>query len=315
MSTQSNPVPGPSLDSPVSAPPITAETRPMYWSVRREVWENRSIYIAPLIAGGVVILGSLVSMVWLPHAMREHGSLDPMHQRVMLAMPFAHVAMLIAFTAFIVGVFYSLDALYGERRDRSILFWKSLPVSDPTTVLSKASIPIVVLPLLIFPMIVILQVILLLLSSMVLTASGAGAGALWTRLPFFQMELVQVYELIVLALWHAPLYSWLLLVSAWAKRAPFLWAVLPVAAVAAFERLAFQTSYFGSLIKARVIGFDSDAVDFRMPDGSALDAHFIPLSQLTPGRFLTSAGLWIGLVFAGVFLAAAIRMRRNREPI
>ena len=49
-------------------------------------------------------------------------------------------------TAFLVGVFYCLDALHGERRDRSILFWKSLPVSDLTTVLAKASVPCRVLP-------------------------------------------------------------------------------------------------------------------------------------------------------------------------
>ena len=59
-------------------------------------------------------------------------------------------------------MFYCLDALYGERRDRSILFWKSLPVSDLTTVLSKASIPIVVLPLLTFAVTVATQLIMLL---------------------------------------------------------------------------------------------------------------------------------------------------------
>ena len=89
----------------------------------------------------------MISLIWLPRSMRELAAQHPVNQQVALAMPYSHAAMLLMVTAFIVGVFYSLDALHGERRDRSILFWKSLPVSDLTTVLSKASIPLVVLPL------------------------------------------------------------------------------------------------------------------------------------------------------------------------
>lgn len=314
MNTPLNVVPESPLEAQVIVPAAAAAPRPMYWSVRRELWENRSIYIAPLIAGGVVTLGTLISMIWLPHSMHEYAAFDPAHERVMLAMPYAHIELLINFTAFVVGVFYCLDALHGERRDRSILFWKSLPLSDATTVLSKASIPLVVLPLLILPLIVILQVVVLLLSSVVLMASGVGAAALWTRLPFFQMEVVLVYGLIVQALWHAPLYAWLLLISGWAKRAAFLWAVLPLGAIAAFEWIAFHTRYFGSLIKYRLIGFASEAFNFTMPDGTPVDGHYIPLSQVTPGRFLSSPGLWVGLAFAAAFLAAAVRMRRYHEP-
>ncbi len=134
-------------------------------------------------------------------------------------------------TAFIVGIFYCLDALHGERRDRSILFWKSLPVSDLTTVLSKASIPLVVLPLLAFvdhrrhavdhaaaeqPW--------------SCWASGLSVATLWTHLPLFQMSLMLLYHLLAVhGLWYAPIYGWLLLVSGWARRAPFLWACLAAA--------------------------------------------------------------------------------------
>ena len=99
-------------------------------------------------------------------------------------------------TTFIVGIFYCLDALHGERRDRSILFWKSLPVSDLTTVLSKASIPLVVLPLLTFAITVATQWIMLLLSSAVLLASGLSVATLWTQLPLFQMSLMLLYHLV-----------------------------------------------------------------------------------------------------------------------
>src|SRR5207245_9358075 len=125
---------------------------------------------------------------WLPHSMREVAAHHPAPQLVELAMPYGHATWLLLVTALLVGIFYSLDALHGERRDRSILLWKSLPVSDFTTVLSKASIPLVVLPLLIFPIIVIMQLIMLLLSTAVLLMSGVSAATLWTRLPLFQLE-------------------------------------------------------------------------------------------------------------------------------
>jgi ABC-2 type transport system permease protein len=315
MNSQSNAVPGSPIDSEGIAPAAMSETRPMYWSVRRELWENRSIYVAPLAAAAVYLLGILISLIWLPRSMRELVALDPAHQRVALATPYSHAAMLLMVTAFIVGIFYCLDALYGERRDRSILFWKSLPVSDLTTVLSKASIPLVVLPLLVFAITVPLQVIMRLLATAVLLLGGGGASPLWTQLPLFQLELVLLYSLTVLSLWHAPLYGWLLLVSCWARRAPFLWAVLPPLVIGVFEKIAFHTSYFGSLLHVRLGGFAAAAFDFKDKNGVTLDPHFIPLAQLAPGRFLSSPGLWIGLAFAAACIAVAVRLRRYREPI
>ena len=314
MTTPTNAMPE-SLDSRGIAPTAMSATRPMYWSVRRELWENRSIYIAPLAAGIVYMLGFLISLIWLPRSMRELQGLDLAHQRIELAMLYSHAGMLLMVTALLVGVFYSLDALHGERRDRSILFWKSLPVSDLTTVLSKACIPLVVLPLLVFAITVTLQLIMRLLSLAVLVVSGAGAATLWTRLPLFQMELVLLYGVTVLALWHAPIYCWLLLLSGWARRAVFLWAVLPPLAIGVFEKIAFHTSYFGSLLKERLFGFAAGAFDLRDKAGVPVDAHFIPLTQLAPGRFLSSPGLWIGLAFAAACIAVAVRLRRYREPI
>src|SRR5216684_9331723 len=147
MNTPSNTVPETPIDSPVIAP---AATRPFYWSVRRELWENRSICVAPLIVTIVVLFGFLVSTGGLPERRRAVLLLDPAKARAAIEMPYNVAAMMLIFTAFIVGVFYCLDALHGERRDRSILFWKSLSVSDLTTVLSKSIIPLVVLPAIAF---------------------------------------------------------------------------------------------------------------------------------------------------------------------
>jgi ABC-2 type transport system permease protein len=124
VNTQSNAVPGSPLDSSAVPPAAMSETRPLYWSVRRELWENRSIYIAPLAAAAVAMLAFLISVIGL-RQMRELAPLDPAHQPGDLVQPYGHAAWLIMVTALIVGVFYSLDALHSERRDRSILFWKS----------------------------------------------------------------------------------------------------------------------------------------------------------------------------------------------
>jgi ABC-2 type transport system permease protein len=296
--------------------PSSRDPRPLYWSVRRELWENRSIYIAPLAVAGLGLFGFLISLI---HPPKGNGTgltaIDPSFQPIALAMPYSHAAMLLLLTAVIAVIFYSLDALYGERRDRSILFWKSLPVSDLTTVLAKASIPLVVLPLVVFAIAVAVQLTMLLLSVAALLISGGSVATLWRQLPLFQLQAVLLYTLAVITLWYAPVYAWLLLISAWARRTTFLWAVLPPLAIALVEFIAFHTSHFGLLLRERFIGFAPRAFNFKMPDGSFIDPHFIPVTQITPGRFLATPGLWIGLLFAAAFLAAAVRLRRYREPI
>jgi ABC-2 type transport system permease protein len=315
MNTESNAVPDSPLNSQPAPPGAMLETRPLHWSVRRELWENRSIYIAPLAAAAVYLFGYLISLLWVPHSMRAMEASHSTPQLIELAMPYAHAGMLTTVIAFIVGIFYSLDALYGERRDRSILFWKSLPVSDLTTVLSKAIIPLVVLPLLVFAITVPLQFIMRTLSLAGVLVSGGSAADVWRQLPLFEMQVVLFYSLIVLALWHAPIYAWLILVSGYARRAPFLWAVLPPIAIGVFEKIAFNTSYFGFLIQHRVFGFSAAAFDLTDKNGVPIDAHFIPLAQLAPGRFLSTPGLWLGLIIAAVFFAAAVRLRRSQGPI
>jgi ABC-2 type transport system permease protein len=285
-----------------------------YWSVRRELWENRSIYIAPLAAAGVAMLGFLMGLFSLPRCVSARTGMDAEHQFLMLVMPYGHTGWLLFVTSFVVGVFYSLDALYGERRDRSILFWKSLPVSDQTTVLSKASIPLVVLPVLVIVITLVTHLIMVVISTGVVILSGINPMAYWKQLPLFQMDVVLVYGAIVLALGQAPLFAGLLLISSWARRTAFLWAVLPPLAICALEKFVFKTAHFAHLVGYLITGGSANAFSFRMPSGTPVDPHYIPLSQITPGRFLSSPGLWIGLVFAAVFLAAAVRLRRYREP-
>ncbi len=233
MNTHSDAAPDPPPEVHTIA--AMAAARPLYWSVRRELWENPSTYIAPLAAAGVFLFGFSLSTIGLPHRMRALSALDPAKQHAVVVMPYSIAATLIILTAYLVGAFYCVDALHGERRERSILFWKSLPVSDLTTVVSKASIPLLVL----------------------------------------------------------------------------LWAVLPPLAIAVLESLVFRTSHFASWVKYRLIGTMKVAFAWEGHKDGDIDR----LAQLTPARFLSTPGLWIGLVAAAALLAAAARLRRSREPI
>jgi ABC-2 type transport system permease protein len=310
MSTFSSPMPDTPLDDRITA--AGTATRPLYWSVRRELWENHSIYIAPLIAATLVPLGLLISRFCPVNPGSTAAAADPVKQAAALPTPPSFAVSLLFLTAFIVGVFYCLDALHGERSDRSILFWKSLPVSDLTTVLSKASIPLAVLPALTFVLILATQLVVMLMRGIALLADGPSAATVSTQLPLPHMSLALLYGLTVMALWHAPIYGWLLLVSGWARRAAFLWAVLPPVAIIVVEKIAFNTSYVGSLLHSRLLGGVARAFASTPSSGAPFD----PLTaQLTPGRFLATPGLWLGLGCAGLFLFAAVRLRRQGRPI
>ena len=301
MTVQSNAMPE-SFHSQGIAPVAMSPTRPMYWSVRRELWENRSIYIAPLAAAAVFMFGFLISTIGLPQKMRAALALDPEKQHAAIVMPYHLAAGLIMVTTLIVAVFYCLDTLHGERRDRSILFWKSLPVSDLTTVLSKAIIPIVLLQLLTFAITVATQWIMLLLSSLVLLGTGLNVATLWTQVSLFPMSQMLLYHLLIMhGLWYAPVYSWLLLVSGWARRATFLWAVLPWLAIFVVEKIAFNSSHF-----AHTLGYY-----FTGGPPVAAEPGIFPVTTIQ----LSSPGLWVSLAIAATFLAAAVRVRRYQGPI
>jgi ABC-2 type transport system permease protein len=311
MNISSNAMPdSPAESRPVAATPMAA-TRPLYWSVRRELWENRSIYLAPLAVAALALIGFAISTIGLPERRRALLLLDPAYQRTAVEKPYDIVAIILILTGLLVGVFYCLDALHGERRDRSILFWKSLPVSDLTTVLSKLTVPLVILPLVTFVVIVATQLVMVLLTDAILLASGQSATT-WMLYPPFHHSFILFYGLAVLALWHAPVYGWLLLVSAWAKRATFLWAVLPLIGVQILEKIAFNTAYVGSMLKHRLLGGFAEAFSFE--GGHGMDAIF-GAPQPEPLRFLSTPGLWIGLAVAVALVLATVRLRHSREPI
>ena len=293
-----------------AAPATLAVTRPMVWSVRREIWENRSVYLAPLAVAAVVLFSCLAATMTMPRKMR---TLDAAKQYSAVVTPISMSPAPIMLATIIVGVFYCLDALYGDRRDRSILFFKSLPVSDRTTVLSKAAVPFVVLPAIAYVLGMAVQLVVLVATMLALVGRGVSPAILG-QFAFFQGLVIAFYGLAVHALWYAPIYGWLLLVSAWAKRAPVLWALLPLLAISAVERIAFGSWHFMTMLQYRVGGAMQEAFRFtEKPPGEAGDID--RLSQLDPLNFFSRPGLWAGLLFAAAFLALAVRLRQQREPI
>jgi ABC-2 type transport system permease protein len=313
VTSDSTAMPDPSSEpradgSPASAPAALPAARLLYWSVRRELWENRFLYIVPLIVAAVVLFGFALGAGYLSHVRVDVTSSPGAHA---LATPLNIAVFSLMLTYVIITVVYCLGALHNERADRSILFWKSLPVSDLTTVLAKASIPIVILPLITFALLVVTQGIMLLVGGAALLANGAAGSAPWVHTSILPLWAAMLYHLLTVhALYYAPIYGWLLLVSAWSRRATFLWATLPVAGAMMVEKLVFNSNVLADMLLSRLAG-GPGAIEYPPPANMPIQAP--TLANL--GAFLASPGLWIGLVVCGLFLAAAVRVRRDQGPM
>jgi ABC-2 type transport system permease protein len=313
-------------ESFVAPATATRPVRPFYWSVRRELWENRSLFIAPLAVGGLAVLALLGRAVFRPGDFEPLAMVPPDHLRGMLAFGYAVIAGAISFIMHIAVFFYLLDALQGERKDRSVLFWKSMPVSDTTTVLSKLFTALVISGAIVVVVSIVTIIALLLVLSVVMLIVGANPLPMWGNLQLFEMMAAVTYwQLIAVALWYAPIAAWLLLVSSWAKRVTILWALLTPLAIAVLERVVFSTRYVQDTINYRlndptVVAFLKGARGAEFSVGGDKGIHGIPMpgsafAAADPIGFFTNPWLWVGLVVAAGFVAAAIWMRRYREPI
>jgi ABC-2 type transport system permease protein len=282
--------------------------RTFRWALRRELWEHRALYLAPAAAAAFAAFVHFLSALFIPHAERNAslaGRGDPFD------MPYNAVTGVIVVTGLLVGVLYSAGALHGERRDRSILFWKSLPVSDRTSVLAKAAVPLLVMPAIGFVAAVAANLVMITLQTLVWAVDGYDPRQLWARVDLPAIWGALLYGLPFMSLWYAPAYAWLLFVSGWARRWPFLWGAAPVAALLIVEHLALHHTrahwaverwLAGGVLQPYTVGGDGRT----WIHGAA---------QLEPGRIYTLPALWLGLILAAAFLFAAIRMRRARGPL
>lgn len=309
-----------------SPPKPPARVRPFYWSVRRELWENRSIYLAPLSVAGIGLFGFLVSTFRLPRLVRaaeqakatlathpvDPAVLKAAHKALhALELPYDFVAGTVFLSGVVVAVFYCLGALYGERRDRSVLFWKSLPVSDLTTVLSKAFLPLVIMPVVVCAIVLAAHLVMLTWSAMVIAAHGIPLTAWTDHLPFPFMWPAFARGMIIMALWYAPVVGWLLLVSGWARRVPILWAVLPWLGLLVVDALAFNSKLVLPFLSSRLAGGFVQA----FTSGAQGEKPVHQLADLDPIPVLANPELWLGLVLAAGCIFAAVRLRRYRDPI
>jgi ABC-2 type transport system permease protein len=239
--------------------------------------------------------------------MQTIGALDLDKQRDVVAAHYGPAASMILITGVIAGVFYCLDALHGERRDRSILFWKSMPVSDLTTVLSKAAISLVVMPFVTFVVTAALQLALWFAHKATGLMVGVAANAPGP-FPLFQTWGLLLYGLVAMTLWVAPVCAWFLLVSAWAwaRSATLVWTVVPFVVLATLGKLSRPSGIFAD----RFAGWVTEAFASTPREGLLID----PMNPIAPAKFLTSPSLWIGLAVAAFLLLAAARLRRRRSP-
>lgn len=294
--------------------------------IRREFWEHRAFVIAPAIVAVVMLIVAIFGVndfanvhVELPSEFRLAE-----HHQAALAAVLAALTLPFWIVMSTVVVFYLLDSLYADRKDRSVLFWKSLPVSDGVTVTSKLLTAAVALPLLTFAVALATNLLVALISSVRLSGiDGLDIWRIaWEPRSWFGVHVLLLYAVIACMLWILPVVAWLLIASAWARRAVILWAALPPLVLMYVEQKLIGTFYVASALRDRFVGWFSAAFDEEAARSNhvTLDGESIPwpaalTDVVDPVGFLSSPGLWIGLVTAAAFLWGAIQIRRRRTEV
>lgn len=293
--------------------------------IKREIWEHRSIYTAPAVIGIVISLLTLTGQVSVSAfgeavdlAVVGASNVDVAHRRAVLTGAFSVVTSVFSFGAWIVMVFYCLDALYAERKDRSILFWRSLPITDAETVISKLLVAVVVIPLAFLLTAYATHLVMLLLSSLWVMVEGGNAGHLiWGSAPILDNWLASAIIAFAMTLWLSPFLGWFLFVSAFAKRSPLLIAFLPIFVLPMLEKLLVKTDLIWHAIFVRTFEPPLSNVDFSAfsdVESLPLEAQSVSLLAIVDfGKFVASPSLWVGIAVCGVLTFGAIYVRRFRD--
>jgi len=278
-------------------------TRPFLTLVRRELWEHGSLVWAPLAMALMIIVVTLVSGMVKGSVDIDLGEDRPLpelfgdaeKQRGIFTLVMAGLVLPQLLVGFVVVFFYLLDSLFTERRDRSILFWKSLPVSDAKTVLSKLFVALVAVPLWSWALSLVVGLVVFgVVAAQVSGTPAAGLGT-WHGGTWLTVQAAMLGKMVIAALWYLPVAGWLLLVSVLAKRAPFLWATLPFLVLSLAERIALGSNVVGALVAQRLFGFREE------------------VSLMSEFPLLASPGLWIGVAVGAALVYAAIRVRRRSD--
>lgn len=217
----------------------------------------------------------------------------------------------------VVLFFYLADCLYAERKDRSILFWKSLPVSDAATVTTKLLVALLVVPLGLYVLSIVTNLVAFAILSIRLRSDAVfGQFVHWNGTAWLRLNALLLIDALVLALWYAPLAAYQMLVSAWARSSVFVWTVLPPLVLIFGERLLFGTWHVAQVIGDR-LGFGFTALGrpgplMRYGAEPAFSSGGV-FDRIDASALLTAPALWIGLAVAVAFVLATIRIRRYRD--
>ncbi|UTY60120.1 hypothetical protein [Massilia sp. erpn] len=313
----------------------------MKWLIRREYWENKGMLLwLPLGVAGSIVALALAAMAKGHHLSLHldgqaafNGSLTSLAADEKLALVQASSTLypaialpLFILTAFL-ALFYCLHSLHDERRDRSILFWKSLPISDEMTVLSKAALALVVLPFTILVIALATSLLILLLLYIALAMNGVNLfGSLLSTPDFYLTPLRLLSLLPVYTLWALPAVGWLLLVSSWARTKVFLWGVIAPLLTAGV--LGWASKIFGLGVDmrwifehliARMLVSVAPGSWFLFDRSSHVSMEGVGPAQAAQTLYATSWSslamptVWIGAVAGVLMIVAAIRIRRWRE--
>jgi ABC-2 type transport system permease protein len=295
--------------------------------VKREIWEHRSIYVTPIAITVIVTLGVLAMVMFVSGFAAEldvaifgaqNLAGDPERKAVLTGF-FLGTSWVFIIALAILTVFYCLDSLYAERKDKSILFWRSLPVTDAETVVSKLITAIIVIPAVTVVGIIATHLTNLIIVSIWVSMKGGDGGMLiWGSVSFLDNWLAAFIVVIALGIWMSPFVGWFLLVSAYTKRAPLLMAFMPLILIGLLEGIIFRSHVFAENVLARgdglplfrMMGIEKffDDEKWRIADGATN-----LLVHLDVVKFLTSPALWAGILVCGLLSTAAIYVRRYRD--
>ena len=311
------------------------------WLLKREFWEHKGgFFWTPAVIGALMTLFLAVSMVIglsvkAKHGMQINGEQVTNLSSVVSAEHKADVVQAISngymgtsaplwFVMAFVVFFFCLGCLFDERKDRSVLFWKSLPVSDSETVLSKAMMALVGAPLITFGFALVTSLLALLIILVGAAASGLNLfGAVLASpetytAPFLVLALLPVY-----LVWALPTVGWLMMVSSWAKTKVFLWAVgVPVLTgvlLSWFDAMFdfnLNIEWFWKNIVARGLLSVVPGSWFAFVDpAGGMDKDTIDFSFLVAQSWktLASPNAWIGAVAGGAMVYVAARLRRWKD--
>ncbi len=311
--------------------------------LRREFWENRGAFLTlPLGIGGFIVFITLLALIFLTTTIAkidgeqfvlskfvaEIQRLEPDQLGQIHNLNLFGSAALFHMVLLFVVFFYMLGALYDDRRDRSILFWKSLPVSDSKTVLSKLVAGSLLAPALWVGAIAVTHLALMLIATVVLWSSDVPVYQhLWGPADPLEMWLFLLAAYVVQAFWMLPIWSWALLASAFARSKPFLWAVAPPVLLAILHGWFNLTRYFDydfsifRMLGNRIIGgavptsirIDDDGVNVGTITFSGEDVAETPISWSGILERFATADMWWGILFGAVCIALAIYIRRHRD--